>query len=58
MICGYTHESFVEEHEGVLFVNPGSPTMRGQVRKLGTVALLDLTPDSWEAHIVDLDENA
>lgn len=54
VIMGYTHEVMVEEHRGVLFINPGSPTMVGQIMKMGHVAILDLTPDSAEAEIIDL----
>jgi putative phosphoesterase len=54
VIIGYTHEAMIETHRGVLFVNPGSPTMVGQIMKLGHVAVLDLTPDTAEARIIDL----
>ena len=51
---GHTHRALVEEHQGILFVNPGSPTLPRQVRQLGTVAILDLTPEGRKARIVDL----
>lgn len=51
---GYTHEALVEVHQGVLFVNPGSPSLVKQQQKLGTVAILDLSPAGCEARIVDL----
>jgi putative phosphoesterase len=54
VVMGYTHEVMVEEHAGILFVNPGSPTMVGQIMKMGHVAILDLTPDTAEARIIDL----
>ncbi len=54
VVFGYTHEAMVETHRDVLFVNPGSPTMVGQIMKMGTVAILDLTPDGPEARIIDL----
>jgi predicted phosphodiesterase len=44
----------VEEHDGILFVNPGSPTIPRNIMKLGQVAILDLTPGSREARIIDL----
>ena len=44
----------VETHQGILLVNPGSPTLPRQVRKLGTVAILELTPEGREARIIDL----
>ncbi len=52
VVFGYTHEPMVETHQGVLFVNPGSPTMVGQVRKSGSVAILELKPEGPEARIV------
>ena len=54
VVFGYTHEAMIETHQGVLFVNPGSPTMVKQTMKLGTVAILDLTPTGPEARIIDL----
>ncbi|MDA1061300.1 MAG: metallophosphoesterase family protein [Chloroflexi bacterium] len=54
VVCGYTHEAMVERHQGVLFVNPGSTSMVKQVVKLGSVAVLELTPDSAEARVIDL----
>lgn len=45
VVFGYTHEAMVEEHAGILFVNPGSPNMRKQSMVLGTVALLDIAED-------------
>ncbi|OAI43490.1 hypothetical protein AYO38_10770 [bacterium SCGC AG-212-C10] len=54
VVFGYTHEAMVEEHDGVLLVNPGSPSLVGQQVRLGTVAILELAPDSRDARIVDL----
>ncbi len=54
VVFGYTHVPLVEEHHGVLFVNPGSPTMIGQVRKTGTVATLEIAPGKREAKIINL----
>ena len=54
VVFGYTHEAMVETHQGVLLVNPGSPTMVKQIMKLGTVAILELTPQGPEARIIEL----
>lgn len=54
VIFGYTHEAMVESHQGVLFVNPGSPSMVKQSMKLGTVAILELMPRGPEARIIEL----
>jgi len=54
VVFGRTLEAMIEEHDGILFVNPGSPTIPRNVMKLGQVAILDLTSESREARIVDL----
>jgi putative phosphoesterase len=54
VVFGYTHEAMVETHQGVLFVNPGSPSLVKQNIRLGTVAILEITPESRSARIIDL----
>ncbi len=54
VVFGRTLEAMVEEHDGILFVNPGSPTLPKNSMKLGQVAVLDLTTESREARIIDL----
>ena len=54
VVFGYTHEAMVETHEGILLVNPGSPSLIGQQVRLGTVAILELTLESRTARVVDL----
>ena len=54
VVFGRTLEAMVEEHDGILFVNPGSPTIPRNIMKLGQVAILDLTLESREARIIDL----
>jgi putative phosphoesterase len=54
VVFGYTHEAMVETHQGVLFVNPGSPSLVKQKPRLGTVAILEITPQSRSARIIDL----
>ena len=54
IVTGYTHVPMIEEHFGVLIVNSGSPSMVGQTPKLGTVAILEVTPGKREATIVSL----
>ena len=54
VVFGYTHEAMVETHQGVLFVNPGSPSLVKQNIRLGTVAILEITPKSRAARIIDL----
>ncbi|MGE0134132.1 MAG: metallophosphoesterase [Dehalococcoidia bacterium] len=54
VVFGYTHQAMIEEHDGVLLVNPGSPNLVRQELGLGTVAILELTPGTREATIIDL----
>ncbi len=54
VVFGYTHEAMVETHQGVLFVNPGSPSLVKQNTRLGTVAILEITPESRAARIINL----
>lgn len=44
VVFGYTHQAMLEEHDGVLLVNPGSPNLVRQEIGLGTVAILEVTP--------------
>ena len=54
VVFGRTLYPMVEEHQGVLFINPGSPSLPRNLVRLGHVALLDLTPEGREAKIIDL----
>jgi len=54
VVFGYTHEAMVETHQRVLFVNPGNPGLVKQNMRLGTVAILEITPESRAARIIEL----
>jgi putative phosphoesterase len=54
VIFGHTHEAMAEEHNGVLLINPGSPTLPNQLRKLGNVMILELTSGERGAKVVAL----
>ena len=54
VVFGDTHIPMAETHQGILFVNPGSPTLPRQRRELGTVGILESTSAGREAAIVDL----
>ena len=54
VIFGHTHYPVVEEFQGVLMVNPGSPSLPKQIRRLGQVAVMELGPDRKSAEILDL----
>lgn len=54
VIFGHTHYPVVEEYQGILMVNPGSPSLPKQIRRLGQVAIMELGPDAKKAEILDL----
>ena len=54
VVFGRTLYALIEEHQGILFINPGSPTLPKNQMKLGNVAILNLTADSRDATIIDL----
>jgi hypothetical protein len=54
VIFGHTHYPVVEEYQGILMVNPGSPSLPKQIRRLGQVAIMELGPDLKKAEILDL----
>ncbi len=54
VVFGRTLYAMVEEHQGILFINPGSPSLPKNLMKLGNVAIMDLTPERREARLVDL----
>ena len=56
VVFGHTHHAMVEKHDGILLVNPGSPGLPKQVRRLGQIAILELSPEGPEARIVELSD--
>ena len=54
VIFGHTHYAVVEEFQGILMVNPGSPSLPKQLRRLGQVAILELEPNHKRAEILEL----
>lgn len=55
-IFGRTCYGTIENHEGILFINPGSPILPKNLRRLGNVALLELTPEKKIANLVELSD--
>lgn len=56
-ICGDTHVPMIEEHGGILVVNPGSPTLPGPYHRMdqpGTLAILEINGGKPHAHIIQL----
>jgi putative phosphoesterase len=54
IIFGHSHVAVIEHCHGVLFLNPGSPTLPRMRRRLGSVAILDLGPGQHSARLVEL----
>ena len=54
VVFGHTCTVMVEEHGGTLLINPGSPTLRNQLMKIGTVVVLEVTRQGREAKVIDL----
>ena len=56
IVYGDTHVAAIEKYEGVLLINPGSPTLPKGRFELGTVALLETNKGKIKARIVQLGE--
>ncbi len=57
IVFGDTHVETIERHDGVLLVNPGSPTYpRNYDTRLGTVGILEVISSEVEARIINLKE--
>ena len=54
VIFGDTHVAVVDTCDGILLVNPGSPTLPNGLFNLGTVGFLEITNKKVKAHIVEL----
>ena len=54
VIFGHTHYALAEKHQGTLIINPGSPTLPEQKRRLGQVAIMQLSATRHEGWVVDL----
>ena len=54
IVFGHTHHSALEDRDGTLRINPGSPTFPRYQNVAGTVALLRMSSGKAEAEIVQL----
>ena len=57
VVFGDTHEELILTHEGILFVNPGSPIYPGIKHELnspGTIAIMELDRGTAKARILQL----
>jgi putative phosphoesterase len=54
VVFGHDHCTIVERHDGVLLVNPGSPTFLNYRKGLGTIGLLEVDGGESQARIITL----
>jgi putative phosphoesterase len=54
IVYGHTHQAMLEKKDGILQINPGSPTFPNYRLQLGTVGLLTVDSGKVEAKIVQL----
>ena len=54
IIHGHSHEAQVRDRDGVLMVGSGSPTFLHYRRGLGTLGMLEITPEGIDAQIIRL----
>lgn len=57
VVSGHTHQPRVEEHDGVLYINPGSAGPKRSGRPL-TLALLEIDGPNLRPRIIELEDLA
>ncbi|HAL49595.1 MAG: metallophosphoesterase family protein [SAR202 cluster bacterium] len=56
VVCGDTHMARFDWYDDVLIINPGSPTLPGQIKELGTVGFLEINDREVVPSIVNLSD--
>lgn len=56
IVFGHEHRTHTETIDGILMINPGSPTFLHYKKGLGTLGILDITADRINHRIVNLSE--
>lgn len=54
IVFGHTCTALYEEYGPTTLINPGSPTLRNELRKVGTVATIELIEGTKTVNIIDL----
>ncbi|MEK7354664.1 MAG: YfcE family phosphodiesterase [Chloroflexota bacterium] len=54
IVAGHEHRTIVENFNGMLYINPGSPTLLNYKKGLGTVAILELNGGEPRVDILHL----
>ena len=56
IVFGHEHRTHTETMDGILMINPGSPTFLNYKKGLGTLAILEITHDRVDYQIINLSE--
>lgn len=54
IVAGHEHRTVVEKFNGILYINPGSPTLLHYKKGLGTVGILELNGGEPKVDIIHL----
>ena len=54
IVSGHEHRTQVDRSDGILLINPGSPTLLNYQRGLGTVGILELSSGTADVSIIQL----
>ncbi|HLB27790.1 MAG TPA: YfcE family phosphodiesterase [Dehalococcoidales bacterium] len=54
IVAGHEHRTIVERTHGILYINPGSPTLLHYKKGLGTVGILELNGGEPKVEIIHL----
>ncbi|MFC1918819.1 metallophosphoesterase family protein [Chloroflexota bacterium] len=54
VVFGHEHTTVVQRFNGILFVNPGSPTFLHYQHGLGTIGILDISSGKADVNIIQL----
>ena len=57
IVFGHEHRTHTETIDGILLINPGSPTFLHYKKGLGTVGILDISNDQIDYQIISLSES-
>ncbi|MFC1947348.1 metallophosphoesterase family protein [Chloroflexota bacterium] len=56
VVFGHEHRVHNENREGILMINPGSPTFLHYKKGLGTLGILEITPEKIDYQTINLSE--
>lgn len=56
IVFGHEHKTHTETVDGILMISPGSPTFLHYKKGLGTLGILDISPDKIDYQIINLSD--